>query len=244
MELHPPPGESSSNWNDSIEELQVNADVEAEQLQELLLQIQSIGKMEPEVRKKKLAALTESIQKVASKEDLQQLFDAFDVSLNDYIGDPRHLYFCLIQLLDYFKLNPEKTQIIVQRYLQDKQGGPEISPSPFDWTMVDILLSQLSHLSGENAIFTKEMRDSVVFSLFPTNGDGHFLQDLVFQFLTLSIGEKITIVRQRMQNLSQAPLSKVTLLSNMLVEIHERYEKEVEKLTKNIPETIIEKMEP
>ena len=231
-------------WSDTIEEFQQSAELESEHLQDILLQIQGLTKLDPETRKKKLAQLSEMIQKTASKEDLQELLDTLDLSLGDYMGDPRRFVTCISQLLSYYEANPEKTMIVIQRFLQDKQGEQVSSPAPFDWTMVDILFSQLNHLSGGNAVFTKEMRDSIVFSLFPSNGEDHFLQDLVYQFLSLSIGEQITVVRQRMQALSQAPLSKVTLLSNMLVEIHDRYEKEAEKLSSGITEiNIVEKHE-
>jgi hypothetical protein len=96
--------------------------------------------------------------------------------------------------------------------------------------MVDILLSQLSHLSGDTAVFTREMLESILSTMFPPSGDPHFLQDLVSQFLLLSVGEQIIVVRSRMRWLSEAPLRKVTVLSNMVLEIHERYEREMEKL--------------
>ena len=149
------------------------------------------------------------------------------------MGDPRQFVNCISYLLKCIEYNTEKTQIYVNRFIQDRQIGETNAPAPFDWTMVDVLLSQLSHLAGQNGIFTSEMKDSVIFSLFPIFCEIHFLQDLVSKILTLSIGEQISTVRQRMQSLSQAPLSKVTLLSNMLIEIQDKYEIELSQENKN-----------
>lgn len=220
-----------SQWTEeNFDDLRASAEIESERLNDILTQIQSMQNLPLNEKKAKLEQLVEILQHSASKEELQQLLDNIDMALNEFLGDPRRLVSLISQLLNCIENNSERTQIAIQRYLQEKQFGQVLSPAPFDWTMVDILLSQLSHLAGEAAIFTKEMRDSIVFSLFPSNSEGHFLQDLVSQFLILSVGEQISVVRQRMRSLSQAPLSKVTLLSNMLIEIHEKYEKEFENL--------------
>jgi hypothetical protein len=220
-----------TQWaEENFDELRVSAEAESERLQEILRQIQAIQSLPANEKKIELEKLFEALQHSASKEELQQLIDTLDIALGEFMGDPRRFVACIAQVLNCLDHNPEKTQLAVQRFLQDKQVGQIASPAPFDWTMVDILLSQLSHLAGATAVFTKEMRDSVVNSLFHSAGEGHFLQELVSQFLTLSIGEPIAMVRQRMRALSQAPLSKVTLLSNIVLEIHEKYEKEFDKL--------------
>lgn len=220
-----------NQWvEENIDDLRVSAEAESERLQEILQQIQSIQTLPTDEKKRKLEELIDFLQKNASKEELQTLFDSMDIALNDFMGDPRRFVSCIAQILTCLESDTEKTQVAIQRYLQDKQIGQVSTPAPFDWTMVDILISQLSHLAGPDAIFTREMRDSIIFSLFPYSGEGHYLQELVSQFLLLSVGEKISVVRQRMRSLSQAPLSKVTLLSNMVIEIHEKYEKQMEDL--------------
>ena len=135
--------EAPQIWNDTLEELQQSAELESEHLQDILLQIQGLSKLDPETRKKKLAQLSEMIQKTAAKEDLQELLDTLDLSLGDYMGDPRRFVSCLSQLLAYYEANPEKTMIVIQRFLQDKQGKQTSCPAPFDWTLVDILLLDL-----------------------------------------------------------------------------------------------------
>ena len=220
-----------TQWaEENIDELRVSAEAESERLQEILQQIQSIQTLPTDEKKRKLEQLIDFLQKNASKEELQSLLESMDIALTEFMGDPRRFVACIAQILTCLESDAEKTQVAIQRYLQDKQIGQISAPAPFDWTMVDILISQLSHLAGPDAIFTREMRDSIVFSLFPYSGEGHYLQELVSQFLLLSVGEKISVVRQRMRSLSQAPLSKVTLLSNMVIEIHEKYEKQMEDL--------------
>ena len=219
---------------DNIEELHATAEAESERLSLILSQIQNLQTLPPQQRQRKLKQLVEALENAASKEEAQQLIDSLDAALDEFIGDPRRFVSIIGQILGCLETNSEKTQIALQRFLQDKQIDENSSPAPFDWTMVDILLSQLSHLSGPTALFTNEMRDSIIFSLFPQNCEGHFLQDLVSQFLLLSVGEQIGTVRARMQALSQAPLSKVTQLSNMLIEIQEKYAKEAEEICPQI----------
>ena len=220
-----------THWaEENIDELHISAEAESRRLQEILQQIQSIQTLPSTEKKRKLEQLIDFLQKNASKEELQGLLDSLDLALSEFMGDPRRFVACISQILTCLENDTEKTQIAIQRYLQDKQIGQISTPAPFDWTMVDILISQLSHLAGPDAIFSREMRDSIVFSLFPYSCEEHYLQELVSQFLLLSVGEKISVVRQRMRSLSQAPLSKVTLLSNMVIEIHEKYEKQMEEL--------------
>ncbi|OHT08359.1 hypothetical protein TRFO_23192 [Tritrichomonas foetus] len=224
-----------THWaEENIDDLRVSAEAESERLQEILQQIQSIQTLPPNEKRKKLEQLVEILQHSASKEELQQLLDSLDIAVTEFMGDPRRFVACIAQILTCLENDASKTQMSIQRYLRDKQIGQISTPAPFDWTMVDILLSQLCHLAGEDAIFSREMRDSIVFSLFPASCEGHYLQDLVSHFLLLSVGEKIPVVRKRMRSLSQAPLSKVTLLSNMVIEINEKYEKEIEEIRTSI----------
>jgi hypothetical protein len=210
----------------NFDKLHVTVEAESERLNEILAQIQNIQTLPTPQRQRKLKQLVDALEHAASKEEVQQLIDTLDESLSEFLSDPRRFVACIGQILGCLEVNSEKTQIALQRFIQDKQIGENSTPAPFDWTTVDILLSQLSHLAGPTALFTIEMRDSVILSLFPQNCDGHFLQDLVSQFLLLSVGEQIGTVRARMQALSHAPLSKVTQLSNMLIEIQEKYAKE------------------
>lgn len=215
-----------THWaEENIDELRVSAEAEAERLQSILAQIQSLQSLPPESKKQSIEKILESLQHTASKEDLQELLDALDAAVSEFMGDPRRFVAGIAQILSCFENSPERTDLAVQRFLQDKQIGQISSPAPFDWAVVDMLLSQLEHLWSADAVFTTEMKNSVVLSLFPKSGEGHFLQDLVSQFLTLSVGEQIGTVRKRMMALAQAPPSKVTLLSNMVIEIHEKYEK-------------------
>lgn len=215
---------------ENLDELRITAEVESEHLQEVLQQIQSLQSLPAESRKAKLEQLVNVLQYHTAKEELQQLLESLDCSLGEFMGDPRRFVACIAQIISCLDSSPEKTQLAVQRFIQDKQIEQISSPAPFDWTMVDMLLSQLSHLMGPMTTFSKEMKDSVLLTLFPSTAEGHFLQDLVSHCLTMSVGEQISIVRQRMHALSQAPLSKVTLLSNMILEINEKYEKEIDKL--------------
>ena len=216
-----------THWaEENFDELHDTVEAESERLTEILAQIQNIQTLPSPQRQRKLKQLVDALERTASKEEVQQLIDTLDESLSEFMSDPRRFVACIGQILGCLETNSEKTQIALQRFIQDKQIGENSTPAPFDWTMVDILLSQLSHLAGQTALFTNEMRDSIIFSLFPQNCEGHFLQDLVSHFLLLSVGEQIGTVRARMQALSQAPLSKVTQLSNMLIEIQEKYAKE------------------
>jgi hypothetical protein len=224
------PGEASQ-----LDDLHGCDETESERLQDILRQIRSIQSLPSGERRAKLAGLTELLQQNASKEELRRLFDSLDSALVDFLGDPRRFVACISQILTCFETSAEKAQLAIQRFLQDKQVGS--SPTPFDWTMVDILLSQLSHLAGEDAIFTREMQESVVFALFHPRTEAHFLQDIVSQCLLLSVSEKITVVQERMRALSQAPLAKVTLLANMVREINEKYEKELQEF---VPTVIID----
>ena len=225
-----------THWaEENFDDLHDSVEAESERLAEILSQIQSIQTLPTPQRQRKLKQLVDALDHAASKEEVQQLIDSLEDALVEFIGDPRRFVACIGQILGCLETNSEKTQIALQRFIQDKQIGENSSPAPFDWTMVDILLSQLSHLSGPTAIFTNEMRDSIIFSLFPQNCEGHFLQDLVSQFLLLSVGEQIGTVRARMQALSQAPLSKVTQLSNMLIEIQEKYAKEAAEIGSQSP---------
>jgi hypothetical protein len=214
----------------SAAEFRFSTESESERLREILAHIQRVHALPPAEQRQQLEQLIHALQQDTSNEDLRQLLDALDAALLDFMGDPRRFVSCISQILSCLEHNSERTQLALQRYVQDRQIGSLSPRAPFDWTMVDILLSQLSHLSGDSAIFTREMRESIVFALFHPSGDGHFLQDLVSQFLLLSVGEQIMVVRSRMRWLSEAPLRKVTLLSNMVIEIHERYEKDIKKL--------------
>ena len=219
-----------TQWaEENIDELRVSAEAESERLQSVLAQIQSLQSLPSESKRQRLEELIAFLQHSASKEELQQLLDSLDMAVSEFMGDPRRFVACVAHILSCFERSPERTQLAVQRFLQDKQIGQISSPAPFDWAMVDLLLCQLGHLYGAEAAFTKEMRESVIVSLFPSNGEGHFLQDLVSQFLMLSVGKEIGVVRQRMRALSQAPPSKVTLLSNMVIEIHEKFERQMDE---------------
>lgn len=220
-----------TSWGEeNMDDLRVSVSAESERLQEILLEIQALSSLPAATKRARLDELINTLQHSASKEELQQLLDSVDGALNEFIGDPRRFVACISQIFSCIDNDADRTHVALQRFVQDKQIGQVYSPAPFDWTMVDILLSQLSHLAGSTAIFTQEMRESIIFSLFSSNGECHFLQDLVSQFLMLSVGEQISVVRKRMRSLSQATLSKVTLLSNMVIEIHEKYEKEMDEL--------------
>jgi hypothetical protein len=203
------------------------AETESERLQDILRQIQTIKSLPPSEQRSQLASLMQLLKQNASTEELQQFLVSLDSSLSEFMGDPRRFVAIISQILSCFETNRERTQLAIQRFLQDRQVGS--APAPFDWTMVDILLSQLGHLAGGGAVFTREMRDSVVFSLFHPTADAHFLQDIVSPCLLLSVGEQIAVVQERMRALARAPLSKVTLLANMIKEIDERYDREMEK---------------
>jgi hypothetical protein len=202
---------------------------EPDQLDAILRELHSLTSLPPSETHPSLSRLLSLLRPPSPREDLQPLLDSLDSSLNDFAGDPRRFVACVSQVISAYAHSPERARLAVQQFLQDRSIG-EAPPSPFDWTMVDILLSQLSRLSGEAAPFTREMCDSVVFTLFRPSAEGHSLQGLVSQFLALSVGEHISVVKARMRMLSRAPLSKVTLLSNVLLEIHEKYEKELEKI--------------
>jgi hypothetical protein len=203
---------------------------ESDRLQDILRQLQSINSLPPSEQRPQLERLIACLQDTPPNEDLQPLLTAIDSSLSEFVGDPRRFVSCISTLLSAYDRNPDRAQRAVQQFVQERTFGEASLPSPFDWTMVDILLSQLSRLSGETAPFTREMCDSVVFTLFRPAAEAHFLQGLVSQFLALSVGEHISVVKSRMRMLSHAPLSKVTHLSNVLLEIHEKYERELEKL--------------
>jgi hypothetical protein len=115
--------------------------------------------------------------------------------------------------------SPDRADAAVQQFLQEKAAPESAPPPPFDWTMVDILLPQLRRPSGDTEPFTRAMCDSVIFALFGPPAEPWFLQGPVAYLRALSVGETI----------ANAPLSKVTLLSNVLVEIDEKYEREPEK---------------
>jgi hypothetical protein len=215
---------------DDLTDLRATTDSESDRLQSILSQIQSIQSLPSSEQRTRLEQLIRSLQQDSSKEQLQQLLDTLDSSLSNFMGDPRRFVSAIGQILTCLEQNPEQTQMALQSFVQSKQITSAPSPAPFDWTMVDILLSQLSGSSGDSVAFTSEMLESILSTLFPPSGEQHFLQDLVSQFLLMSIGEQVFIVRSRMRWLSEAPLRKVTVLSNMVSEIHERYERELEKL--------------
>ena len=220
-----------THWaEENIDDLRSTSEADSQRFSEILGQIRQISNLPDSEKRQKLERIIEILDRSASKEELQHLLDTIDISLSDFLGDPRRLLACFAQIFSCLESDAEKTQNAIQRFIRDKQIGQVSSPAPFDWTMVDILLSQLSHLAGKDAVFTREMRDSIVLSLFPLSGEAHFLQDLVSQFLLMSVGEKISMVRRRMRSLSQAPLSKVTLLSNMVIEIHEKYERQMSEI--------------
>lgn len=221
---------------ENFDELRFSAEIESERLQEVLQQIQSLQSLPTASRKLKLEQLVDFLQHNTAKEELQQLLGSLDCALSEFLGDPRRFVACIAQIISCLENSAERTQLAVQRFIQDKQIDQISSPAPFDWTMVDMLLSQLSHLMGPSTLLTNEMKDSVLLSLFPNTGEAHFLQDLVSQCLALSVGEQIELVRKRMRALSQAPLSKVTLLSNMILEIHEKYEKETSESKTDVEE--------
>jgi hypothetical protein len=204
---------------------------EANRIQELLSRLQAIRALPAAEQRAHLARLAPLLAPPpAPADDAQPLLDGLDRALSDFVGDPRRLVACVSELLGALDRSPERASAAVQRFLQERAAPDAAPPSPFDWTMVDILLSQLSRLSGDAAPFTRAMCDSVVFALFRPAAEPHSLQGLVAQILALSTGEAIALVRARMRLLAQAPLSKVTLLSNVLLEIQEKYERELEKI--------------
>ena len=208
-------------------ELQNSVETDSSQIENIITEIKTMKNLTNEERIQKLKVISEMLNDNQEQESIQRLNDVLGDSLSDFLGDPRNFVNFISFFFDCIKSNTEQAQICAQRYLQEKRIGNDVPTSSFDWTMVDILLSQLSHLSGSNAIFTDQMKDSMIFSLFPQSCETHFIQDLVCQVLSLSIGETIETVRQRMQGLSQSSLSKVTHLANLLYEIQEKYESEI-----------------
>lgn len=212
--------------------------IEDGRLRVALDQIRALRTLPPEERREQISLISKNLERSNASDKIEGFLESVEGCIRQFSGDPSRLISLFEKILTSYEESPSKTQLAVQRYVLDKQIALNPSPPPFDWGIVDMLLMQIEHLFGETAMFTKEMMESIMLTVISVCGEGLFLLDLLNQMLLLAIGEDISIVRKRIAALSKASLAQITILSNELIDIHNKYlQQRTNRQTPQVPDT-------